>query len=233
MLRLLPFQLRRHHDLLVHSDNSYVDASVWLARRQRSHPRVFGASGHDVQSRSPRNPGVSSATAHGGRTRARTKRRGDSRRTVRPTRECVPTGTYGTRPSGLAYFSRLGPDSRASRHRGPTNVRLRCHLGIDLPDSECGITVDGVSYSWKNGRRLGFDDSLPHEAWNDSIRERLVLIVDLWHPDRTDDEVRLLEGQLQRIAGETGKNADFLRRRQRVPGKARPALFGRLSAEHQ
>jgi aspartyl/asparaginyl beta-hydroxylase (cupin superfamily) len=106
-------------------------------------------------------------------------------------------------------------------------------LGIDVPDSECGITVDGVSRSWKNGRCLVFDDSLPHEAWNDSIRKRIVLIVDLRRHDRTDDEVRLLEGQLQRIAGETGENADFFRRRQRVPGKARPAFFGRLSADHQ
>jgi hypothetical protein len=41
---------------------------------------------------------------------------------------------------------------------------------------------------------LVFDDSIEHEAWNHSASERLVLIVDLWHPDLTDEEVCLLRG---------------------------------------
>jgi aspartyl/asparaginyl beta-hydroxylase (cupin superfamily) len=39
-----------------------------------------------------------------------------------------------------------------------------------------------------------FDDSFRHEAWNLSDRDRIVLIVDLWHPDLSDDEVELLSG---------------------------------------
>jgi aspartyl/asparaginyl beta-hydroxylase (cupin superfamily) len=42
-----------------------------------------------------------------------------------------------------------------------------------------------------------FDDSFWHEVWNESDRRRLVLILDLWHPDLSDDEVSLLSG-LQR-----------------------------------
>jgi len=44
-----------------------------------------------------------------------------------------------------------------------------------------------------------FDDSFEHEAWNLSDRRRTVLIVDVWHPDLSDDEVLLLDG-LQRYA---------------------------------
>ena len=37
-----------------------------------------------------------------------------------------------------------------------------------------------------------FDDFLEHEAWNQTEADRVVLIVDLWHPDLSDTEVMLL-----------------------------------------
>jgi hypothetical protein len=39
-----------------------------------------------------------------------------------------------------------------------------------------------------------FDDYLEHEAWNHTGQDRVVLIVDLWHPGLSPTEVRLLEG---------------------------------------
>jgi aspartate beta-hydroxylase len=96
-------------------------------------------------------------------------------------------------PSGLAYLSRLSAASHVAPHRGPTNVRVRCHFGVDVPD-ECGITVDGETRTWVEGRCIVFDDSFVHEAWNRDVRDRIVLIVDLWHPDLGDDEVALLSG---------------------------------------
>jgi aspartate beta-hydroxylase len=33
-----------------------------------------------------------------------------------------------------------------------------------------------------------FDDSFEHEAWNEGAGERIVLIVDIWHPDLTPSE---------------------------------------------
>jgi hypothetical protein len=103
---------------------------------------------------------------------------------------------------GLAYFSMLEPGTQIAPHRGPTNVRLRCHLGIDVPVG-CGLRVGGVEHTWEEGRCLVFDDSFTHEAWNQSAHPRVVLIVDLWHPDLTDDEVALLNG-LHRYATTTG-----------------------------
>jgi aspartate beta-hydroxylase len=95
--------------------------------------------------------------------------------------------------AGLVYFSRLAPHSRVAPHSGPTNMRVRCHLGIDIPP-QCGMRVGETAASWREGACVVFDDSFPHEVWNESDRDRIVLVVDLWHPDLSDDEVRLLDG---------------------------------------
>jgi aspartyl/asparaginyl beta-hydroxylase (cupin superfamily) len=33
------------------------------------------------------------------------------------------------------------------------------------------------------GEVLAFDDAFEHEVWNNSTRTRVVLVVDLWHPN--------------------------------------------------
>ena len=35
-----------------------------------------------------------------------------------------------------------------------------------------------------------FDDSFNHEAWNDGEVTRINLIMDFWHPELSDDEVK-------------------------------------------
>ncbi len=94
--------------------------------------------------------------------------------------------------AGVAYFSRLDPGARVAPHRGPTNTRLRCHPGIEVPDG-CGLRVGGVAGAWESGRCIVFDDGFVHEVWNLGARRRTVLIVDIWHPDLSDDEVALLQ----------------------------------------
>jgi aspartate beta-hydroxylase len=94
---------------------------------------------------------------------------------------------------GLAYFSRLAPNTHVKPHRGPTNLRVRVHLGLHVPP-DCGIAVAGEPRTWDEGRCLVFDDSFVHEVWNRSDRERIVLIVDVWHPALSRDEIELLTG---------------------------------------
>jgi aspartyl/asparaginyl beta-hydroxylase (cupin superfamily) len=96
--------------------------------------------------------------------------------------------------AGLSYVSRLAPGTHITTHRGPTNLRLRCHLAIRVPEGNCGIRVDSRTRQWREGKCLVFDDYLPHEAWNHTGGDRVVLIVDLWHPGLSDEEVALLEG---------------------------------------
>ena len=101
--------------------------------------------------------------------------------------------------AGLLYVSRLNPGMQIEAHTGPTNLRLRCHLGIRVPDGDCGLKVGGETRRWQEGKCLVFDDSLEHEAWNRTLEPRIVLIVDLWHPDLTPAEITYLEG-LHRFA---------------------------------
>ncbi|XP_041457370.1 aspartate beta-hydroxylase domain-containing protein 2-like [Lytechinus variegatus] len=95
---------------------------------------------------------------------------------------------------GYACFSVLQPGSHISPHFGPCNIRLRCHLGIQIPVN-CSLTVAGECKQWKEEDCLLFDDSYLHEAVNanegsvNSIDgSRVILMVDLWHPDLSDLE---------------------------------------------
>jgi len=123
---------------------------------------------------------------------------------------------------GLMYFSRLGPHSSVAPHHGPTNLRLRCHLGISVP-SGATLTVGGIERPWETGKCLIFDDSFLHAAANTNDRERIVFIVDVWHPDLSDDEVDLLEGldrHIGRIAGDLARyweRNDVAQRRAKAP----------------
>jgi aspartate beta-hydroxylase len=106
--------------------------------------------------------------------------------------------------AGLIYVSRMRPGTHIHAHRGPTNLRLRCHLGIAIPDGECALRVADETRRWREGGCLLFDDSFEHEAWNHTGEDRIVLIVDLWHPGLTNAEVHLLAG-LQRHAAAYGR----------------------------
>ena len=75
---------------------------------------------------------------------------------------------------------------------GPTNTRLRMHLALTVPpegQDAPELRVGGVARSWKEGRVLVFDDSFEHHVSpNDSTVDRVVLIVDLWHPQLSPEE---------------------------------------------
>ncbi len=80
-----------------------------------------------------------------------------------------------------AFFSLLKPGSRIPPHTGVTNTRAIVHLALDVPEG-CGFRVGGETRQWIEGKAFAFDDTIEHEAWNDSDRRRAVLIVDAWNP---------------------------------------------------
>jgi len=59
----------------------------------------------------------------------------------------------------------------------------------------CGFRVGGETREWQVGRAWAFDDTIEHEAWNDSDIPRAILIFDIWHPELT-----LMERDLVREA---------------------------------
>jgi predicted ATP-grasp superfamily ATP-dependent carboligase len=88
---------------------------------------------------------------------------------------------------GQVYLSALSGNTHIKAHCGPTNVRLRCHFGIRVPRGS-RLRVGSEIVKWQEGRCLFFDDSFEHEVWNFGGDERIVLILDFWHPDLTAEE---------------------------------------------
>ena len=86
---------------------------------------------------------------------------------------------------GNALFSVVTPGTHITSHYGPTNCRMRCHLPLFVPEG-CFLCVNGEERQWKERELLLFDDSFLHEAWHRGMDgERVVLMLDLWHPELT------------------------------------------------
>lgn len=83
-----------------------------------------------------------------------------------------------------AFFSILAPRTHLSEHLGLYAGFLRYHLGLIVPRRKeaCRIRVDSEVARWEEGRSLVFDDTYPHEVWNDTDEERVVLFVDFARP---------------------------------------------------
>jgi aspartyl/asparaginyl beta-hydroxylase (cupin superfamily) len=91
-------------------------------------------------------------------------------------------------PFSYCFFSKLAPNSNISAHYGPCNIRLRIHLGIDIP-ADCYISVGGIQNQWEEGKCLVLDDTYIHEVKNKNTnRYRTILLLDIWHPDILLDE---------------------------------------------
>jgi aspartyl/asparaginyl beta-hydroxylase (cupin superfamily) len=90
-----------------------------------------------------------------------------------------------------AFFSLLKPKTRIPPHTGVTNTRLVVHVPLIVPP-HCGFRVGSETRSWEPGRAWVFDDTIEHEAWNDSDAPRAILIIDTWNPFLTAAERALV-----------------------------------------
>ncbi len=90
-----------------------------------------------------------------------------------------------------AFFSILRPGARIPPHTGVTNIRAIVHLPLIVPQG-CGFRVGGETRAWREGEAFAFDDTIEHEAWNESDQLRAVLILDVWNPHITMAERALL-----------------------------------------
>jgi aspartate beta-hydroxylase len=106
----------------------------------------------------------------------------------------VPGLITGGVPFSYAFFSHLRAGAEIGAHCGPTNVRLRVHVPLRVPQGDVGLRVAGEARAWKVGEPLIFDDSFEHSAWNRSAGDRLVLLLDVWSPEVLVEERALIEG---------------------------------------
>ena len=93
-------------------------------------------------------------------------------------------------------FSLLKAGARIEPHTGMFNTRLVCHLPLIVPP-KCSFRVGNEVREWREGKLFIFDDTIEHEAWNDSGEDRVVLIFDIWRPElssRERDELTALLG---------------------------------------
>ncbi len=107
-----------------------------------------------------------------------------------------------------AMFSLLKPHTRIPAHVGVSNARLVVHLPLIVPPN-CGFRVGNDVIAWEEGKAIVFDDTIEHEAWNDSDELRVVLIFDIWHPHLSEAERALISAMSKGINAFTGDAGGF------------------------
>lgn len=84
-----------------------------------------------------------------------------------------------------AFYSVMLKGAHVPKHTGPTKAILTTHLGLIVPREreKCHMAVgDGHNVVWKEGEIVIFDDMFPHEVWNDTDEDRIILLVHIKRP---------------------------------------------------
>ncbi len=96
-----------------------------------------------------------------------------------------------------AYFSVVKPGTHITAHCGVCNLRLRFQLPIMAPPDCCTMRVGNETRTYREGECFIFDDSYNHEVKHDGDEQtsfdRVVLLLDFWHPELTDLEIEATE----------------------------------------
>jgi aspartyl/asparaginyl beta-hydroxylase (cupin superfamily) len=88
-------------------------------------------------------------------------------------------------------FSVMEPHTHIPPHSSVTNARLVVHLPLIVPPG-CRFRVGNETREWREGKAWVFDDTLNHEAWNDSDEKRVIVMIDTWNPLLTAAERELV-----------------------------------------
>lgn len=111
------------------------------------------------------------------------------------------------RHAPTAFFSILDAHTQIPAHTGATNTRVIAHLPLVLP-GQCRFRVGSETREWRMGEAWVFDDTIEHEAWNDSDSPRAILIFDLWNPFIDEAERALIREAMPAIADYYGDTRD-------------------------
>ena len=108
---------------------------------------------------------------------------------------------------GLIFFSKTSPNTKIKAHYGSTNLRIRIHYGLKVPDKKNTImNVSEEKLYWENNKIIAFDDSFYHSSENNSKYDRVVLIIDIFNPYLTDDECLFLQNDILKNLGKIKHN---------------------------
>lgn len=85
----------------------------------------------------------------------------------------------------LAGFSLLSAGAHLAERRGASKALITCQLGLSIPrEGDARMRIGGRVVRWAEGETLVFDETRPHEVWNDTAEARVVLVVRFRRPLR-------------------------------------------------
>lgn len=114
-------------------------------------------------------------------------------------------------------YSVLAPGVHLPRHCGEFAGILRYHMGLVIPPGpDCRIAVDDEIRTWEPGGSLLFDDTHPHEVWNDTDQVRVVLFLDFLRP--TFPPFMWFNWLLLKLVGMTSYTRDVIRNAEEYTG---------------
>jgi Aspartyl/Asparaginyl beta-hydroxylase/Tetratricopeptide repeat len=102
--------------------------------------------------------------------------------------------------SPMALISILRPGTHIPPHNGMLNMRLICHIPLVVPP-RCRLRVGAETRQVVEGKAMIFDDTIEHEAWNDSDTVRAVLLFEIWRPEISDEEKVALTAMFEAVTG--------------------------------
>jgi len=111
-----------------------------------------------------------------------------------------------TAQAPMALFSKLAANTRIPPHNGLLNTRLICHLPLIVPENCGALRVGNEERAWVEGEMLIFDDSIEHEAWNTSARQRVILLFEVWRPELATEERQMITTLLEAVGEYNAKH---------------------------
>jgi len=87
-------------------------------------------------------------------------------------------------------FSMLKSGTQILPHFGLTNTRFRIQIPIKIPSGDLFIYSHDQTRTWSLGTPLVLNDAFIHGVQNNTLSDRIVLLVDIPHPDALEDEYR-------------------------------------------
>ena len=98
----------------------------------------------------------------------------------------------------MAIISVLKPGTHIPPHTGMLNTRLICHIPL-IVEEGCRLRVGAETRDVVAGKAMIFDDSIEHEAWNNSDQTRAVLLFEIWRPELSGQERTALTAMYEAI----------------------------------
>ena len=84
-------------------------------------------------------------------------------------------------PENMTMFSSIDPGGEIKPHVGLSNLVLRVHLPLFVPEPSKSVIRSGEKVrTWNEGELLIFSDAYDHQVWNFGTATRAVLFFDIW-----------------------------------------------------